>query len=690
MTLKAVLVSSTAAVFAFALTALPASADEGMWTFDNVPLAKINKTYNLKLDQAWLDHVQASAVRLSVGCSASMVSPQGLVFTNHHCVGECAQDLSSPGQDYLANGYMAATKEDEKACPGMVAELLTSITDYTKYINAATKGLKGDAFVAAQDAKSAAIEKQACGDDKNARCQMITLYQGGQYKLYKYRKYSDVRLVFAPEFQAAFFGGDPDNFNFPRYALDVGFLRVYENGKPAATPNYLKWNSAAPKDGEPTFVAGNPGTTQRLMTVSQLEAMRDIYLPITQAMRSELRGRLIAFSEQSEENRRIAADPLFGLENSFKAFNGEALALRDPALFAAKAKEEAALKAGLKGDFKSEIGDPWADTAKAQKAYAELYLPYYFLETAPNTSTLFSIARDLVRSAEDRAKPSDQRLPEYTDSRLPITERKVLSPAPIDKPLERVYLEFRLSKAREYLTADAPQTKVLLGKDSPEQLAQTLVDGTQLQDIKVRQALWDGGLPAIKASNDPMIKYALAIDDAARAARKAYEAQVTGPTRMAAEKIARARFKAYGTSTYPDATFSLRLSYGKVAGWTYNGTTVAPFTYMSGLYDRATGQQPFLLAKHFADAQGKFDGKTVYDYVTTNDNVGGNSGSPELNAQGEVIGAAFDGNIHSLGGAFAYDGKLNRTVVVSTAAVTVALDKVYGDQALLKELTGQN
>jgi hypothetical protein len=684
MTLKAALASGTAVVLIFA--ASPTFAEEGMWTFDNVPLAKINKTYNLKLDQAWVNHVQASAVRLSVGCSASMVSPEGLVFTNHHCVAECAQDLSSPTKDFLADGFMAATKEDEKACPGMVAEVLLSITDYTKDVNAATKGLKGDSFVAAQDAKGAAIEKSVCGDDKSLRCQMITLYQGGQYKLYKYRKYSDVRLVFAPEFQAAFFGGDPDNFNFPRYALDSGFLRVYENGKPAATPNFLKWSTTAPKEGEPTFVAGNPGTTQRLMTVSQLEAFRDITLPVTQAMRSELRGRLIAFSELSDENRRIAADPLFGLENSFKAFNGQALALRNPALFAAKAKEEATLKASLKGDFKKEIGDPWADTAKAQQAYAELYLPYYFLETAPNNSTLFAIARQLVRAAQERAKPSDQRLPEYTDSRLPITERTVLSPAPIDKPLEEIYLEFRLSKAREYLTADAPQTKVLLGKDSPEHLAQTLVDGTQLQDVKVRKALWDGGLPAIQASNDPMIKYALAIDNAARSTRKAYEARVTGPTRMAAEKIARVRFKAYGTTTYPDATFSLRLSYGKVAGWTYNGTTVTPYTYMKGLYDRATGQQPFVLAKHFADAQDKFDGDTVYDYVTTNDIVGGNSGSPVLNAKGEVIGAAFDGNIHSLGGAFAYDGKLNRTVVVSSAAVTVALDKVYGDKALLKEL----
>ena len=684
MTHKSLLICGTA--LAFACGPLAAQADEGMWTFDNVPLAKINKAYNLKLDQKWLDHVQASAVRLSVGCSASVVSPDGLVFTNHHCVVECAQDLSSPTEDHVANGYMVATKEEEKACPGMVAEILTGITDVTKEVNAATKGLSGDAFVAAQNGKMSELEKAGCTDDKTTRCQVITFYQGGQYKLYKYKKYSDVRLVFAPEFQAAFFGGDPDNFNFPRYALDVGFLRLYENGQPIKTANYLKWNPNAPKEGEPVFVAGNPGSTQRLMTVSQLETLRDLTLPITQAMRSELRGRMIRFGEESAENKRVAADTLFGLENSYKAFYGELDALRDPAVMATKRSEEVRLKkvaAAMPG-----IGDPWADTAKAQTANAELYLPYYFLETAPNSSTLFMKARQLVRAAQERTVPSAQRLPEYADSRLPGLEKDVMAPAPIDKGLEELILEFRLSKAREFLTADAPQTKLLLGKDSPETLAANLVTGTHLDDPKVRQALWDGGLPAIKASTDPMIQYALKIDSAARDVRRGYEAKVTGPTRIAAEKIAKVRFKAYGTSTYPDATFSLRLSYGKVAGWTYRGTTVPAFTYMSGLYDRATGQQPFLLAKHFADAQGKFDGNTVYDYATTNDIVGGNSGSPTINAKGEVVGAAFDGNIHSLGGAFYYDPALNRSVVVSSSAVTVALDKVYNDQALLKELTG--
>ncbi len=495
-----------------------------------------------------------------------------------------------------------------------------------------------------------------------------------------------MRLVFAPEFQAAFFGGDPDNFNFPRYALDCSFLRLYEDGKPVATPDHLTWQTKAPAAGEPTFVAGNPGTTQRLMTAAQLQTLHDVVLPFRLATLSELRGRTLRFAEESEDNRRNSKDFLFSLENGFKVYYGQQLALTDPALIAAKARAEAQLKARLPTALKPSIGDPWGDLAKIQTDYRALYYPYYFAETALNASDLFYVARQIVRAAIDRDKPSAQRLPEYADSRLPSLKDELASIPPVYKPQDQMILEQRLSKAREYLTVDAPLTQVLLGKESPEGLAARLVNGTRLDDPKVRQALWDGGLKAVQASDDPMIQYALKIDVEARRLRAEYEARVTGPTRIASEKIARAQFAVYGTSIYPDATFTLRLSYGKVAGWTYNGTTVAPFTYMKGLYDRATGQAPFDLAPHFAAAQGRFDGDTVYDYVTTNDITGGNSGSPVVNARGEVIGAAFDGNIHSIGGDFAYDGAVNRTVVASTAAITVALDKVYHAPALLQEL----
>jgi len=684
------LLHTCAWLLALALTiAAPCHADEGLWTFDNFPLARVNQAYGLHLDQAWLDHVQRAAVRLNMGCSASVVSPDGLVFTNQHCVLDCAQDLSAGGNDFVANGFMAARREDEAPCPGLEADILIGISDVTREIKTSLTGLTGTKFIKARGAKEGELEKAACGDNPALHCQVISLYQGGQFKLYSYHRYGDVRLVFAPEFQAAFFGGDPDNFNFPRYALDAGFLRLYENGKPVATPDHLKWIRAAPKAGDPVFVAGNPGSTDRLMTASQLESLRDVTNPARLLMWSELRGRLIRFSEESDTNHRMAAEAVFEIENTFKAVSGEQQALIDPATIAGKRTEEAWLKSTVMPADRTRLGDPWADVATAQQAHAALYLPYYFLEVAPNISDLFHDARALVRAAEERQKPSNERLPEYADSRLPQLRAELLANTQVHKPLDQLFLAFRLSKAREYLTNDAPETELLLGKDSPEDLAAQLVDGSHLDDVAVRRKLWDGGWAAIEASDDPMIQYALKLDATARAARKAYEDRVTSPSAIAAQTIADIRFAAYGTGTYPDATFSLRLSFGKVAGWTYRGVTVPPFTYMKGLYDRATGQSPFVLAKSFAAAQDKFDKDTVYDFVTTNDIVSGNSGSPVINAKGEVIGAVFDGNIHSLGGAFIYDGTLNRAVVVSAAAVTEALDKVYAGRPLVKELTGR-
>jgi hypothetical protein len=666
--------------------ATAARADEGMWTYDNFPLAKVNAEYGLHLDQAWLDHLQHASVRLSVGCSASVVSARGLILSNHHCVVPCEQGLTTADHDTVTTGYMAARREDEKQCPGLTADILTTIADVTSDIKGAAGSLTGKAWLAAVNAKETELEKAACGADAKWHCEVVSLYQGGQYKLYKYRRYSDVRLVFAPEFQAAFFGGDPDNFNFPRYALDCSFLRLYEDGKPVATPDHLVWNPKAPAAGEATFVAGNPGMTQRLMTAAQLQTLHDVVLPFRLVTLSELRGRALRFAEESEANRRNSKDFLFGLENGFKVYTGQQLALSDPALMAGKVRDESELKARLPADLKASVGDPWGDLEKIQADYRALYYPYYFAENGLNASDLFYVARQIVRAAEDREKPSAERLPEYADSRLPSLKEDLNSIPPLYKPQEQMILEQRLSKAREYLTADASLTHLLLGRESPEGLAARLVNGTRLDDPKVRQALWDGGLKAVEASDDPMIEYALKIDAESRRLRAEFEARVTGPTRIASEKIARARFAVYGTSIYPDATFTPRISYGKVAGWTYNGATVAPFTYLKGLYDRATGQAPFDLAPHFAAAEGRFDENAVFDFVTTNDITGGNSGSPVVDARGQVVGAAFDGNIHSIGGAFAYDGALNRTVVVSTAAITVALDKVYNDQPLLKEL----
>lgn len=669
-----------------------ARADEGMWTFDRFPSAKVEAAYGVKIDPAWLGRVQAASVRLSTGCSASLVSKEGLVLTNHHCVTSCVQALSNATTDYERDGFVIATRTEERTCPGMQAEVLTSITDVTDQITAASQGLSGAAFVKGRNAAVAAAESAACAKDAKARCQVISLYRGGQFKLYKYRKYADVRLAFAPEFQTAFFGGDPDNFNFPRFNLDAAFLRLYEDGKPIKSPAHLTWRTAPPRLGEVTFVSGNPGGTERMLTLAQLQTQRDLVVPIAQLQRAELRGRLIQFSDQGPEEKRVVADDLVGVENSFKVFLGRQFALNDPAFMTAKAATEADLRTKVAADpaLSARVGDPWSDIAKVQKTYADTYVRYRQLESAAGSSSdLFWYARELVRAAQERAKPSGERLPEFADARLPLLEKKLLDPEPVQPALEALYLEFWLSKTREYLTADDAATRQLLGDESPQQLARRLVEGSRLHLAETRKALWDGGLPAVLASDDPMIRFVLRTDPAAREIRQVWDAEVAGPTDAAAARVAAARFAVYGEAVYPDATFSLRLSYGSVAGWTWRGVSVPAFTTFAGLYARATGADPYQLAPRWIAARDRLNPATVFNFVTTNDIIGGNSGSPVINAKGEVLGAAFDGNIHSLGGNYGYDGAINRTVVVSSAAVTEALDKVYGQTALVKELTAK-
>jgi hypothetical protein len=667
-------------------------ADEGMWTFDNFPSAAVREKYGVAIDKAWLDRVQRAAVRLSSGCSASIVTGDGLILTNDHCVRDCAQALSTAGHDFAKDGFSATTRAQERLCPGMQAEVLTSITDETAAITGAVKGKTGEGFVKARDAQIAATEKAGCaGRESQYRCQVISLYQGGQYKLYTYRKYSDVRLVFAPEEQTAFFGGDPDNFNFPRYDLDFSIVRLYENDMPVKTPDHLAWRTTAPRDGEPVFVAGNPGSTERLLTAAQVTFNRDVALPTTLLLYSELRGRLLRFAEESGEQARIADHLLFGLENSFKARYGQLKALTDPTLVATKRRTDAALQMQVKKmpELSKELGDPWARITQAQQARTALYFPYTFAEaSAGMRSDLFGYARALVRAAAERTKPNGERLREFTDARLPLLQKGVLDDDPVYPQLDQVALEFWLSKLREYLTVDDPRTKIFLGKDSPEELSARLVK-SGLGNVALRKKLWEGGEAAILASDDPMIKYVLATDGASRTVRTEYETRVVGPVDIATEQIARARFAIYGTSVYPDATFSLRLSFGKIGGWTDNGRTVGPFTRYQGLWQRATGQHPFDLAPRWVNSASKVNPDTVFDFVTDNDIIGGNSGSPAIDAQGHVIGAIFDGNIESLGGDFGFDDKVNRAVAVSTAAITEALEKIYGNHALVADLESQ-
>ncbi len=680
--------SSTKAVFLLSALALPfgaARAEEGMWTFDSFPTAKMKAAYGWAPDQAWLDKVRAGAVRLTGGCSASFVSSSGLILTNHHCVATCIEENSTAQNNILKNGFVAADRAREVKCAGQQAEVVTAIRDVTSDIRTAIGSSTGEAAIKARAEAVATLEKAGCGSATDLRCQVVTLYGGGQYKLYTYKKYSDVRLVWAPEAQAAQFGGDPDNFNFPRYSMDGSFLRAYDaNGSPAATPQHLKWNPRAPVDGEATFVVGNPGSTSRLFTSAQLAFQREVALPITLTIFSELRGRLIASMAQSPERAREGAETLGGVENSLKVFIGRTKALGDPAFTGRLAAAEADLRAKSLG--KAAIGDPWTDVAGTIANYRTFYPAYRF--SSPQ-SDLFDYAQTLVRVATERAKPAGERLPGYSDSALPLVEKRLLDARPITPWIDRLFLEWSLSKSREYLGADDPQTKLLLGTELPEGLAERLVSGTRLSDPAVRKALLDGGLAAIRASSDPMIQYALKIDANDRALQARYDAEYDAPMSAAAARLSDARFAAYGDSVYPDATFTLRISYGKVMGWMERGKMVATRTTMGGTYDRATGAEPFDLPPGFIANKAKIDMGATYDFVTTNDIIGGNSGSPVIDKAGSVIGAAFDGNIHSLGGNYGYDGTLNRTVVVSTDAIQEALEKIYPAPHIVQELKGR-
>ena len=665
-----------------------ARADEGMWTFDNFPAAAVKAKYGFDLDAAWLLKVRAASVRLAQGCSASIVSPQGLVMTNHHCAHPCIEQLSTAKKDFVESGFYAPALQNEVKCPELEVNQLQEIEDVTARLETATRGLADEAFNEAQRAEMARIEAE-CATSPFVRCDVVTLYRGGLYHLYKYRRYQDVRLVFAPEFAIAFFGGDPDNFMFPRYDLDLAVLRLYEDGKPASTPQYFKWSASGAAEGELTFVAGNPGGTSRLLTVAQLAFTRDVTLVRRLLYLAELRGLLTEYQHRGKEQKRVANASLFYVENSLKALRGRLEALQDHSFFASKVKAEQELRARVDGDpaLKAAYGGAWDSIGEALETYRPMQLRHWMLEGGGGfQSELFGLARGLVRASEELVKPNQQRLREYGDSQLPGLRQSLFSAAPIYDEFEIFLLTFSLGKLRESLGVDDPFVKQLFGKKSPQDLASELVKGTKLKNVKVRQQLFDGGAAAIAASKDPMILFARAVDPEARAARKLYEDRVEGQAKKASELIARAQFQLQGTSTYPDATFTPRLSYGQVKGYQENGRTVPPFTYMDGAFDRHTGREPFALPQSWLAAKPRLNLQTPMNLVTTNDIIGGNSGSPLFNAKAEVVGLVFDGNIQSLGGDYGFDEAVNRTVSVHSAAILEALRNIYKASRIVEEL----
>jgi hypothetical protein len=629
-------------------------------------------------------------VRLAEGCSGSFVSADGLVMTNHHCANDCLSQLSNNQTDYMANGFSVSKREDEPKCPEVELNQLDSISDVTAQVNAATAGKSGAQRIAAERAINSTIEQQCvAGDAKTWRCDVVTLYHGGRYALYKYRRFQDVRLVFAPEQSIAAFGGDPDNFNFPRYDLDVTFFRAYVDGKPAKTPQYLPFAKQGVKAGDMTFIVGNPGSTLRQAPWLQLANSRDQVWTPSYAYGSERRGLLWQYSRLGEQQTKQAQEDLYFADNSVKVIGGWLQALSDESFVARKQAADASLAAWIKADpaRAAKYGDPWAEIAKAQQQGEVLAPRYNMIERGQGfDSSLFGDARTLVRAAAERGKPDAERLPAFRDANLPVLEQQLKSTAPVYPQYEQTLLSWSLEKMRQRLGADDDLVHQVLGKQSPDQLATALISGTKLADPAVREALWQGGEKAIAASTDPMIVLARSIDAQARAVRKQYEDQVDAPNRKATEAIAQALFARDGTASYPDATFTPRLSFGKVVGWNEGGKPVPPFTDFAGLYARATGADPFKLPDSWLKAKSSLDLSTPMNFVTDNDIVGGNSGSPVINRQGEAIGLVFDGNIHSLGGNFTYDGSNNRAVSVDTTALLEVVRKVYHLPQLADEL----
>jgi hypothetical protein len=665
-----------------------ARADEGMWLLNQFPSDRVQARYKFAPDQEWLHHVQLASVRLARGCSGSFVSAQGLVMTNHHCAHSCIEQLSTKEKDFVKSGFYAKTQADEVKCPEIEVNDLVEISDVTQRIEKATKGLPDQKYNDAQKAEMSKIEKECATSDK-LRCDVVTLFHGGQYHLYKYRRYQDVRLVFAPELAIAFFGGDPDNFNFPRYDLDLSFIRVYENDAPANIEHYFRWSPKGPADEELTFVSGHPGGTDRSLTMAELQFQREVSMPAMLLRLAELRGVLTEFGRIGEEEKRISTEDLFFIENSYKAFKGELEALNDDKLMGKKSAEEKDLRAKIDAnpDLKSRYGSAFDAIVKAENKYREIYKPYAMLERGNGLrSKLYEMAKTLVRAAEERPKPNEKRFRELRDSALPAVTQALFSSAPIYDQLEILQMTFNLTKLREELGADDPMVKKVLGKESPEELAKRMITTTKIKSVDVRKKLWEGGKKAVDASDDPLIKLAKLVDPDARAIRKKYEDEVEGPVKKNSELVAKSRFDVFGSSNYPDATFTLRVSYGQVKGWMENGKMVKPFTSFGGAFERATGRPPFDLPESWIASKKSLDPKTPFNLCTTNDIIGGNSGSPVFNKSGQIVGLIFDGNIESLGGNYGFDETVNRAVAVHSEGLITALDKVYHADRIVQEL----
>ncbi|HEY2017039.1 MAG TPA: S46 family peptidase [Bryobacteraceae bacterium] len=668
---------------------LPARAGEGMWTFDNPPVRQLQAKYQFTPTKEWLDHVRLSSVRLNDGGSGSFVSGHGLLLTNHHVARGQLQKNSTAEHDYIKNGFYAATSEQEMKSPDMEVNVLVSLEEVTAQVAAAVSHAPAEGQFAARRAAVAAIERES-QQKTGLRSDVVALYHGGEYWLYRYKKYTDVRLVFAPEQQIAFFGGDPDNFTYPRYDLDMALFRVYENGKPIDSKDFLKWNPQGAADHELVFVSGHPGSTHRMNTMAQLEALRDEGQPNNIKNLKRRIAVLEQYSALGPEQARQAASAIFGAANSLKGAEGRYQGLLDKNVMAAKRKDEEEFQAKILAnpEWKAAYGGAWAAIADAEKKASSKIRERLYRSLDSQFATL---AASVVQLVAEVRKPDAQRLAGFHEAQLESLKYRLFSPAPVYPAMEIARLTASLEQALAELGPNDAFVKLALNGRSPKDAAAALINGTKLADAGLRRKLVDGGEAAVAASDDPMVVLARQLDPMRRELNHWLEENVLSVEQRAGEQLGKARFAAYGKTTYPDATFTLRLSYGEVDGYPMNGTRAPYKTTLFGLFDRARSfdfEGPFYLPSRYQERRDRLDLSTPLNFVTTNDIIGGNSGSPIINRKAEIVGLVFDGNIESLAGDYVYDPTANRTVAVHTAAMTEALRKLYDAPRLVSELLG--
>jgi len=677
--------------FTLALAGGPACAEEGMWTLDNLPLRHLKSRYHFSPDSEWLERVQKASVRFNDGGSGSFISRTGLVLTNHHVAVGQLQKMSSEKKDYVKDGFYAGTQAEEIKCPDLELNVLWSMQNVTDRIKKAVAGLSGDKALRARKAEMAKIEKENM-DRTKLRSDVVTLYQGGEYWLYAYKKYRDVRLVAAPEKQIAFYGGNSDNFTYPRYDLDFAIFRVYEDDRPVVPPYWFPINEKGAGEGELVFVSGHPGTTKRFITFSQYLFNRDYYYPVNLELLNGVRGALEQYSKKGPEAQRRAATMKFGYDNTLKAFGGEYKGLCDRDFTCQFEAREKKLKEAVmaSAELRKDAGNSWDIIAQAQKKLSARFSEMTY--TRLRGYKLPQMALSMVFFIEETKKPDGERLDGYHDSQIDTWKFINLSPAPVYSDLEESLLAFYLKKSKEKLGENSGFVKKLLAGRTPEARAHELIAGTKLADPAYRKSLIEGGRKALEGTDDPLMKLAIAVEPDVRKLLKWNESINDGEIVPATEAISRARFKVYGKTAYPDATFTLRLAFGQVSGYPENGTMAPPVTTLYGLYDRYYSfrdKADWMLPARYLERKASLDLSTPMNFVSQADITGGNSGSPVINTKGELVGLIFDGNIESLAGRFIYSDKADRAVAVHPAAIMEALRKLYDAEKLASELEGR-